>query len=60
MPEYILKDYSNDLDGLVIGSFDTLEEMTKYAEIWEEENPDCILEHLVYCNVLESYLTIQP
>lgn len=60
MPEYILKDYANDFDGLVIGSFDTLEEMTNYAEMWEEENSDCILEYLAYCNVLESYLTIQP
>lgn len=60
MPEYILKDYSRDLNGLVIGSFDTLEEMTNYAEIWEEENSDCILEYMVYCNILESYLTIQP
>lgn len=60
MPEYILKDYANDLDGLVIGSFDTLEEMTNYAEIWEEENTDCILEYMVYCNMLNSYLTIQP
>ena len=59
MPEYILKDYSNDLNGLVIGSFDTLEKMIKYAEIWEEENSDCILEYMVYCNMLESYLTIQ-
>lgn len=60
MPEYILKDYSNDLDGLVIGSFDTLEKMINYAEIWEEENSDCILEYMVYCNMLNSYLTIQP
>lgn len=60
MPEYILKDYSNDLDGLVIGSFNTLKEMASYAEIWEEENTDCILEYMVYCNILGTYLTIQP